>query len=157
MDPETDIAGMARPGLADEQEKQYNTALENGAEIILPLERISDTAFMPGLIKVKPGNPVLKEELFGPLGMVMIAKNDKDALQFSNDIPFGLANSVWTDDRNRQKFFIENLESGTVSVNRETSSDPRLPFGGAKSSGYGVELSLLALKEFVTVKTVVGE
>ena len=157
MDPETDIAGMARPDLADELEKQYNTALENGAEIILPLERISDTAFMPGLIKVKPGNPVLKEELFGPLGMVMIAKNDKDALQLANDIPFGLANSVWTADRNRQKFFIENLESGTVSVNRETSSDPRLPFGGAKSSGYGVELSLLALKEFVTVKTVVGE
>lgn len=157
MDPETDIAGMARPDLADELEKQYNTALESGAEIILPLERISDTAFMPGLIKVKPGNPVLKEELFGPLGMVMIAKNDKDALQLANDIPFGLANSVWTADRKRQKFFIENLESGTVSVNRETSSDPRLPFGGAKSSGYGVELSLLALKEFVTVKTVVGE
>ena len=157
MDPETDIAGMARPDLADELEKQYNTALENGAEIILPLERISDTAFMPGLIKVKPGNPVLKEELFGPLGMVMIAKNDKDALKLANDIPFGLANSVWTADRKRQKFFIENLESGTVSVNRETSSDPRLPFGGAKSSGYGVELSLLALKEFVTVKTVVGE
>ncbi len=156
-DHETEIAGMARPDLADELEKQYNTALENGAEIILPLERISDTAFMPGLIKVKPGNPVLKEELFGPLGMVLIAKNDNEALHLANDIPFGLANSVWTADRKRQKFYIENLESGTVSVNRETSSDPRLPFGGAKSSGYGVELSLLALKEFVTVKTVVGE
>ena len=157
MDPETEIAGMARPDLADELEKQYTTALENGAEIILPLERISETAFMPGLIKVKTGNPVLQQELFGPLGMVMTAKNDKEALELANDIPFGLANSVWTADRKRQKFFTNHLESGTVSINRETSSDPRLPFGGAKSSGYGVELSLLALKEFVTVKTVVGE
>jgi succinate-semialdehyde dehydrogenase/glutarate-semialdehyde dehydrogenase len=63
---------------------------------------------------------------------------------------------VWTKDRKRQQFFIENLDSGTVSINKETSSDPRLPFGGAKASGYGVELSLLALKEFVTAKTVVG-
>jgi len=157
MDPETEIAGMARPDLADELEKQYTTALENGAEIILPLERISETAFMPGLIKVKTGNPVLQQELFGPLGMIMTAKNDKEALELANDIPFGLANSVWTADRKRQKFFTDHLESGTVSINRETSSDPRLPFGGAKSSGYGVELSLLALKEFVTVKTVVGE
>ncbi|MBW8362000.1 MAG: aldehyde dehydrogenase family protein [Kaistella sp.] len=153
---ETKIAGMARPDLADELEKQYNKAIKFGAEIILPLERISDIAFIPGLIKVKAGNPILEEELFGPLGMVMIAKNDEEALKMANDIPFGLSNSVWTKDKKRQQFFIENLDSGTVSINKETSSDPRLPFGGAKSSGYGVELSLLALKEFVTVKTVVG-
>ncbi|MGZ5187883.1 MAG: aldehyde dehydrogenase family protein, partial [Kaistella sp.] len=102
------------------------------------------------------GNPILQEELFGPLGMVMIAKNDEDALKMANDIPFGLANAVWTKDNKRQQFFIQNLESGTVSINKETSSDPRLPFGGAKSSGYGTELSMLALKEFVTAKTVVG-
>ncbi|WP_185146660.1 aldehyde dehydrogenase family protein [Chryseobacterium sp.] len=153
---ETKIAGMARPDLADELEKQYRKAIKFGAEIILPLERISDIGFIPGLIKVKAGNPILEEELFGPLGMVMIAKNDKEALEMANDIPFGLSNSVWTKDKKRQQFFIENLDSGTVSINKETSSDPRLPFGGAKSSGYGVELSLLALKEFVTVKTVVG-
>jgi len=63
---------------------------------------------------------------------------------------------VWTKDAQRQQFFIENLESGTVSLNKESSSDPRLPFGGAKTSGYGTELSLLALKEFVTPKTIVG-
>jgi succinate-semialdehyde dehydrogenase/glutarate-semialdehyde dehydrogenase len=147
---------MARPDLADGLEKQYRKAIKNGAEVILPLERISETAFMPGLIQVKAGNPILQEELFGPLGMVMIAKNDAEALELANDIPFGLANAVWTKDRKRQQFFIENLDSGTVSINKETSSDPRLPFGGAKASGYGVELSLLALKEFVTAKTVVG-
>lgn len=152
----TNLSGMARPDLADELEKQYKKALKNGAEIILPLKRISEQAFEPGLIRVKKGNPILQEELFGPLGMVMIAKNDEDALNMANDIPFGLANAVWTKYKKRQQFFIQNLESGTVSINKETSSDPRLPFGGAKSSGYGTELSMLALKEFVTAKTVVG-
>ena len=153
---ETLIGGMARPDLADELEKQYNKALKFGAEIILPLERISKNEFIPGLIKVKAGNPILQDELFGPLGMVMIAKNDKEALKHANDIPFGLSNSVWTKDKKRQQLFIDHLESGTVSLNKESSSDPRLPFGGAKSSGYGTELSLHALKEFVNMKTIVG-
>lgn len=156
MDKDTKIAGMARPDLADDLEKQFQTALENGAEIILPLERVSDTEFKPGLIRVKEGNPILQEELFGPLGMVMTAKSDEEALQLANDIPFGLSNSVWTQDKSRQLFFIENLESGTVNINRMTSSDPRFPFGGTKTSGYGTELSLLALKEFVTAKTILG-
>jgi len=156
LNKETVLAGMARADLADELEAQFDRALENGAEIIIPLERISDTAFNPGLIRVEKGNPILQEELFGPLGMVMIAKDDEDALQIANDIPFGLSNSLWTSTRERQKFFIENLESGTVNINRMTSSDPRFPFGGSKASGYGTELSLLALKEFVTAKTIVG-
>jgi len=156
MDKNTKIAGMARPDLADDLEKQFKKALEGGAEIIIPLERISDMEFNPGLIRVKEDNPILQEELFGPLGMVMIAKNDEEALQMANDIPFGLSNSVWTVDKSRQLFFIENLESGTVNINRMTSSDPRFPFGGTKASGYGTELSLLALKEFVTAKTIVG-
>lgn len=155
-DKNTKISGMARPDLADELENQYKKALKNGAEIILPLKRISKNQLKPGLILVKPGNPVLEEELFGPLGMVMIAKNDEDALKLANEIPFGLSDSVWTKSRKRQQYFTENLESGTVSINKSSSSDPRLPFGGAKSSGYGTELSLLALKEFVTPKTVVG-
>jgi len=156
MDKNTKISGMARPDLADELENQYKKALKNGAEIILPLKRLSNNNLKPGLILVKPGNPVLEEELFGPLGMVMIAKNDEEALALANDIPFGLSNAVWTKSKKRQQYFIENLESGTVSINKSSSSDPRLPFGGAKSSGYGTELSLLALKEFVTPKTVVG-
>ncbi|MGV8915951.1 MAG: aldehyde dehydrogenase family protein [Kaistella sp.] len=156
MKKETNLSGMARPDLADELEKQYEKALKFGAEIILPLKRLSDTELQPGLIKVKAGNPILQEELFGPLGMIMIAKDDKHAVELANDIPFGLSNSVWTKDKKRQKFFIENLESGTVSINKISSSDPRLPFGGAKSSGYGTELSMLALKEFVNLKTVIG-
>lgn len=152
----TNMAGMARPDLADELEHQYHKAIKGGAEIILPLKRISENEFVPGLIKVKTGNPILQEELFGPLGIIMIAKDDKQAIALANDIPFGLSDSVWTKDRKRQQFYIDNLESGTVSINKSTSSDPRLPFGGAKSSGYGTELSMLALKEFTIAKTVVG-
>ena len=157
MNKETKLGGMARPDLADDLEKQYQKALDHGAEIIIPLERISDTEFIPGLIGVKEGNPILQEELFGPLGMVMIAENYDEALEMANNIPFGLSNSVWTKDTERQQFFIDGLESGTVNINRMTSSDPRFPFGGTKSSGYGTELSLFALKEFVTAKTVLGK
>lgn len=154
---ETKLGGMARPDLADDLEKQYQKALDHGAEVIIPLERISENEFIPGLIRVEEGNPVLQEELFGPLGMVMIAHNDQEALEIANNIPFGLSNAVWTKNEERQQFFIDNLESGTVNINRMTSSDPRFPFGGTKSSGYGTELSLLALKEFVTAKTILGK
>ncbi|WP_333852213.1 aldehyde dehydrogenase family protein [Epilithonimonas sp.] len=153
---ETKLSKMARPDLADELENQYKKALKNGAEVILALERISESEFRPGIISVKEGNPILQEELFGPLAILMIGKNDEEILKLANDIPFGLGNSLWTKDKKRAQFFIENLESGTVSINKATSSDTRLPFGGAKSSGYGVELSLHAVKEFTQVKTVVG-
>ena len=147
---------MARPDLADDLEKQYQKALEYGAEAIIPLERISKNEFNPGLIRVEEGNPILQEELFGPLGMLMIAENDDDVLEIANNIPFGLSNSVWTKSKERQNFFIDGLQSGTVNINRMTSSDPRFPFGGTKTSGYGTELSLHALKEFVNIKTVIG-
>lgn len=154
--PATKIAGMARPDLADELEKQYRRAIADGAEIILPLERLSENEFKPGLIKLNSENPILQEEVFGPLGLVMIAADDEEALQLANDIPFGLSNAVWTADERRQQYFIQNLDSGTVSINKASSSDPRLPFGGTKTSGYGSELSLVALKEFVNLKTVIG-
>lgn len=153
---ETKLSKMARPDLADELESQYKKALRNGAEVVLALERISESEFRPGIILVKEGNPILQEELFGPLAMLMVGKDDAEILKLANDIPFGLGNSVWTKDKKRTQFFIENLESGTVSINKSTSSDARLPFGGAKSSGYGVELSLHAIKEFTQIKTVVG-
>lgn len=153
---ETKLGKMARPDLADELESQYKKALKNGAEVVLALERISENEFRPGIIRVKEGNPILQEELFGPLAILMVGKNDDEILKLANDIPFGLGNAVWTKDKKRAQFFIENLESGTVSINKSTSSDARLPFGGAKSSGYGVELSLLAIKEFTQIKTVVG-
>jgi succinate-semialdehyde dehydrogenase/glutarate-semialdehyde dehydrogenase len=157
MDKDTKIAGMAREDLADDLEKQYRTAIKSGAEIILPLERIDKISFKPGLLKMNAGNPILDEELFGPLGMVLEAKTDEDLLEITNNTKFGLANSIWSKDKKRLEFFIKGLESGTVSINQITKSDARFPFGGTKSSGYGIELSLNALKEFTNTKMVLGK
>lgn len=101
-------------------------------------------------------NPINSEELFGPLAMVYSGESDEKLLEIANDTMFGLGNSVWTSDENRALFFAKNLESGTVSINQTTKSDVRLPFGGTKNSGYGTELSLYALHEFVSKKTIIG-
>ena len=155
-DKETKLSAMARKDLADDLEVQYKKALDNGAEAIIPLERISDIAFNPGLMKVNEGNPILEEELFGPLGMVLIGKDNDDCLQLANSTKFGLGNAVWTKDKETAFFFAENLESGAVAINEMTKSMPDMPFGGAKNSGYGTELSLIALKEFTIPKSIVG-
>ena len=155
-DTKINFSEMAREDLANDLEKQYQTALENGAEYILPLERISKAGFKPGILKMNGENPVNDEELFGPLAMVYSGKSDEELLAIANNTLFGLGNSVWTGDKEKALFFAENLESGTVSINQITKSDVRLPFGGTKNSGYGTELSLYALHEFVSKKTIIG-
>ena len=154
FDKATKISGLARPNLADELEKQYRRAVDSGAKIVLPLQRLSEISFMPSLLIVEEDNPILQEEVFGPIGILLKVKDDADALRLANATPYGLSNSVWTTSEERREFFIRNLESWTININRMTSSDQRFPFGGTKMSGYGVELSLLALKEFVDVKTI---
>lgn len=155
-DTKTNFSEMAREDLANDLEKQYQTAIENGAEFILPLERVSKLGFKPGILKMNKENSINNEELFGPLAMVYSAKNDDELLSIANDTMFGLGNSVWTNDKEKAMFFAENLESGTVSINQFTKSDVRLPFGGTKNSGYGTELSLYALHEFTSKKTIIG-
>ncbi len=157
VDKETTLGLMAREDLATDLEKQYKKALKNGAKIILPLESVGNIAFEPGLIEMNVGNPVLQEELFGPLGMVFKTKNDEEALKIANDTMFGLANAVYTKNKEKAMFFAENLESGSVAINQIFRSDWRMPFGGRKNSGYGVELSLYALHEFTVRKSVIGE
>lgn len=152
----TVFSKMAREDLAEDLENQYQKALEGGAEIILPLKKIDTASFETGLLQMNRKNPMLDEEFFGPLGMIFKAENDEQILEIANDTKYGLGNSVWTKSQQRADFFIQNLESGTVSINQLTRSDPKLPFGGTKSSGYGIELSLEALKEFSITKTVVG-
>ena len=110
MKKETRLGKMARPDLADDLENQYKKALKNGAEVVLPLERISENEFRPGIILVEEGNPILQEELFGPLAMLMIGKDDEHILELANDIPFGLGNAVWTKDKKRAQFFIDLIQ-----------------------------------------------
>ncbi len=156
MDPNTIFSSMARPDLADDLKDQYEEALENGARAIVPLEKVDEISFSPGLMEMNKENPILRQELFGPLGMVLTAETDEELLTLANDTEFGLGNTVWTSDPERAYYFAENLESGYVSINEILSSTPELPFGGTKNSGYGSELSTYALKEFVTLKTITG-
>lgn len=157
MDQNTILSGMARADLAEDLKQQYNKAILNGAKILLPLQAISDIAFEPGLIEMNEGNPILDEELFGPLGMILKAENDEEALQLANNTQFGLANAVYTKDRNKAIDFAQRLESGSVAINQIFRSDVRMPFGGRKNSGYGVEMSWYALEEFTIKKAIVGK
>ena len=157
FDEKTQLSGLANKSFADELQQQYEEALKHGAEVIVSLERVDDISFKPGLIKMNFDNPMIDVELFGPLGMVIPAKDDNEILEIANNTNFGLGNSVWTTSKDRAYFFAENLESGTVSLNKLMTSDPRFPFGGTKNSGYGLELSLKTLKEFCITKSIFGE
>ena len=156
-DDKTNFSEMAREDLASDLEKQYQKALNNGAKAIVALESVGNMAFKPGILEMNPDNPIAQEELFGPLAMVFKVKNDEEALQIANNTMFGLGNAVFTSNKERALFFAENLESGSVAINQIFRSDVRLPFGGRKNSGYGVELSLYALKEFTAPKSIIGK
>jgi succinate-semialdehyde dehydrogenase/glutarate-semialdehyde dehydrogenase len=106
------------------------------------------------LADIKPGMRAYEEEFFGPVALVIVAEDESDALRIANDSRFGLGGSVWTRDSQRGEVFARKVQAGSVFVNGFVKSDPRLPFGGIKASGYGRELSHHGMHEFVNVKTV---
>src|SRR5690606_12251723 len=154
MDPETDMGPLARTDLTDQLEEQVNQSVEAGARVVFGGTR-KDNFYYPTLLReVQPGMPAFDEELFGPVAAVTIAKDDEEALRLANTSTFGLGISVFTQSRERAQTFIEGSEDGAVFINGLVKSDPRLPFGGTKRSGYGRELSSHGIREFVNVKTV---
>ena len=159
LDSQTTIGPLARPDLRDELHLQVVKSREMGAKILLggyiPQQK---APFYPPTVleNVLPGMPAYQEELFGPVAVLFRVKSHEEAIQIANDTVFGLGAGVFTANRTKGKLLAEKgLEAGCVFVNDFVKSDPRLPFGGLKESGYGRELSAIGIREFVNVKTVV--
>ncbi len=156
-DPATDIGPQARRELRDELHGQVKQAIAEGARPVLGCEVPPGAgAFYPPsiLADVKPGNVAAKEELFGPVAVVIRARDADEAVAIANDSRFGLGASLWTRDPAQIERLVPWIEAGAVFVNGMVKSDPRLPFGGVKCSGYGRELGLEGIRAFVNVKTV---
>src|SRR5690242_16861665 len=154
---DTEVGPQARVDLRDALHHQVEESIKRGAQRLLGGEvPAGDGAFYPPtvLAAVDKGMPAFDEETFGPVAAVIRAKDDTDAIRLANDSSFGLGASLWTRDRARAERLAGEIEAGAVFVNGLVKSDPRLPFGGIKRSGYGRELSEYGIREFVNIKSV---
>ena len=159
LDPQTAIGPLARKDLRDELHQQVETSRNMGATVLLGgFIPVGLAAFYPPTVleNVTPGMPAYHEELFGPVAVLYRFKKEEEAIRIANDTVFGLGAGVFTSDLNKGKALAEKgLEAGCVFVNDFVKSDPRLPFGGIRESGYGRELSAFGIREFVNIKTIV--
>ena len=158
FDENTNMGPMVRIDLRDELHQQVVKSVELGAKLLLGGQiPTGKGAFYPPTIltDVKPGMPAFDEELFGPVAAIVTAKGEEEAITLANNSVFGLGAAIFTKDITRgEKIAAEELEAGSCFVNDFIKSDPRLPFGGIKQSGYGRELSDFGIREFVNIKTV---
>jgi succinate-semialdehyde dehydrogenase/glutarate-semialdehyde dehydrogenase len=152
--PDTDLGPLARHDLRETLHQQVTTAIAEGARLVLggTLPKGKGAFYPPTVLtEVRPGHRVAREETFGPVAAVLAVADAEEAVSVANGTTFGLGASVWTRDAARM---IPRLEAGSVFVNGMVKSDPRLPFGGIKASGFGRELSEEGIKAFTNVKTV---
>jgi succinate-semialdehyde dehydrogenase/glutarate-semialdehyde dehydrogenase len=161
IEDKTEIGPLATPQIVKDLDEQVHKAVASGARVLTGGKRID----RPGnfyeptvLVDVDPSTPVSCEEIFGPVAMLFRVDNINEAIRLANATTFGLGSSAWTNDAAEQEQFINELEAGCVFINGMVASDPRLPFGGVKHSGYGRELAEFGIREFVNIKTVwIGE
>jgi succinate-semialdehyde dehydrogenase / glutarate-semialdehyde dehydrogenase len=157
LDESVDIGPLATPQILSDIEKQVDASIKAGAKLLTGGKRIGSKGnfYAPTVLKDIPRNaPVFSEETFGPVASIFRVRNFDEAVEIANATTFGLGASVWTQDRAEADRFIDAIETGQVFVNAMVASDARLPFGGVKHSGYGRELGVYGIREFVNIKTV---
>jgi succinate-semialdehyde dehydrogenase/glutarate-semialdehyde dehydrogenase len=157
MDDATDIGPLATPKILDGLDQQVQQSLAAGAKCLTGGHRLDGPGnfYQPTVLTdIPPTAPAYTEELFGPVALLFRVNDIDAAIQLANDTPFGLGSSVWTHDPTEQERFINEIDAGMTFINSLVASDPHLPFGGIKRSGYGRELSEHGLREFVNRKTV---
>ncbi len=157
MQAGTTLAPLARADLRAQLHRQVTDSIEAGAKAVFGCEPLPGPGYFyaPSMLDhVKPAMRAYEEELFGPVAIVLRARDEADALRLANDNRYGLGASVWTQDLKKGEAFARRMQSGASFVNGMVKSDPRLPFGGIKASGYGRELSVFGIREFVNAKTV---
>ncbi|OGS80159.1 MAG: succinate-semialdehyde dehydrogenase [Gallionellales bacterium GWA2_55_18] len=157
LDDATQIGPMARLDLRDELHRQVSDSIAQGAVAMTgckPVER-AGFFYQPSILdRVTDKTLAYREELFGPVAAIIRAANEEDALHIANETRFGLGSSIWSKDAARAEQLAARIQAGCIFINGMVKSDPRLPFGGVKASGYGRELSKLGMHEFVNAKTV---
>ncbi|HEY9297657.1 MAG TPA: aldehyde dehydrogenase family protein, partial [Phormidium sp.] len=158
MLPDTDVGPLATPGIVKELDELVEKCVQHGGKVLTGGHSFSDQPgnyFPPTILSyLPPGSPADKEEFFGPVALLFRVANLEEAIQKANDIPFGLGASAWTTVEAERDRLISEIEAGAVFINGLVKSDPRLPFGGIKRSGYGRELGIQGIHEFVNIKTV---
>jgi len=157
LEESTEIGPLATPQIANDLKEQVQRAVAAGARVLTggnKLDRPGNFFEPTVLVDLDINAPVSCEEIFGPVAMLFRASNIDQAIRIANATPFGLGSAAWTNDADEQAKFIEELEAGCVFINGMVASDPRLPFGGVKHSGYGRELAEFGIREFVNIKTV---
>jgi len=157
MERDTQIGPMARENLRTALHEQVRCSVSEGAGLKLGGEPIEGDGFYypPTVLDhVRPGMTVFREETFGPVAAIIRAKTVDDAIAMANDSEYGLGAALWTGDLVRARQLASRIDAGAVFINGMTASDPRYPFGGIKRSGYGRELGVYGIREFVNIKTV---
>ncbi|MDM9382814.1 NAD-dependent succinate-semialdehyde dehydrogenase [Chlorogloeopsis sp. ULAP01] len=158
MQPDTDIGPLATPSILHDLDQQVQTCVKSGAKILIGGEALADHPgnFYPPTIvtELSPDSAIAQEEFFGPVALLFRIPNLDEAIKLANATPFGLGASAWTTNSQEQQRLIDEIEAGAVFINGMVKSDPRISFGGIKRSGYGRELGIHGIHEFVNIKTV---